>query len=247
MLLCGAFLLPTAAVAEPLHGLYVGGDVGANFLGTLTSSGSTTDIGTDVGPVGMASVGWAFANGLRVEIEGSERSNGIDDVATLRANGLTVPLTNAGGDADTSAVMANIAYDIPVGSMGLPIQPYVGAGIGYAWLDLGNVHGNGVSRFSVPGNNTVVSPDLVSFGSAGAFAYQAFAGVSLPISGLPGLEATVEYRFLGTARADIPVNRVSTAAGDLVNGVTASSSARNGFVLQDSSVLVGLRYSFGFL
>jgi opacity protein-like surface antigen len=195
----------------------------------------------------MASVGWAFGNGLRVEIEVSDRADGIDNVSTLRANGLTVPLTNAGGDANTSAVMANVAYDIPVGSLGLPVQPYVGAGMGYAWLDLGNVHGNGLGRFSVSGNNTVTAPDLVSFGSGGAFAYQAFAGVSLPIAVLPGLEATLEYRFFGTARADIPVNRVGTAAGDFVNGVTPSSSTRNGFVLHDSSVLVGLRYSFGFL
>jgi hypothetical protein len=102
LLLSGAFLLPTAAAtAEPLHGLYVGGDLGANFLGTLTSSGSTTDIGSDVGPVGLAFVGWAFGNGLLVEIEGSDRADGIDNVSTLRANGLTVPLTNAGGDANT--------------------------------------------------------------------------------------------------------------------------------------------------
>jgi OOP family OmpA-OmpF porin len=156
-----------------------------------------------------------------------------------------LPLTNTDGSARTYAVMANVAYDIPVHPFGWPVQPYVGAGAGYAWVDFGNASGNGFANFVLPGNNRVTAPDLLTAGSAGAFAYQAMAGASLAISGVPGLSATLEYRFFGTARADIPVHRVSTAVGDTVNGVTPSSSTHNGFELLDNDVLIGLRYAFG--
>ena len=208
--LAGVLLLPAVAVAQPIQGLYIGGDVGANFAGTLQSSQATTKVYTDRGPVGIAALGWGFGNGLRAEIEGSYRSNGISGISTLRTNGQTLPLANVSGDEQTYAAMANIAYDIPVQPFGLPVQPYIGAGVGYARINMNNASGNGLGTFRVPGNNTVTSPDLVSFGSAGAFAYQAMAGLSLPISALPGLQATLEYRFFGTARADVPVNRVST-------------------------------------
>jgi OmpA-OmpF porin, OOP family len=244
MALASALLLPAAAVAQPIQGLYIGGDVGANFAGTMQSSHATTNIYTDPGPVGIVSLGWGYGNGIRAEVEGSYRSNSVNGISTFRSNGLTLPLTNAGGNAQTYAAMANVAYDIPLHPFGMPLQPYVGAGAGYAWLNTNNVSGNGFAAFHLPGNNTVNSADLVSFGSAGAFAYQAMAGVSLPLSVVPGLQATLEYRFFGTARMDVPVNRVSTS-GNLVNGAVPSSSTHNGFEVLDHAVLVGLRYSFG--
>jgi opacity protein-like surface antigen len=243
--LAGVFLLPAIAVAQPIQGLYVGGNIGANFAGTLQSSHETTKINTDPGPVGILALGWGFGNGLRAEIEGSYRSNGVSGISTLRADGRTLPLSNVMGNVRTYAAMANIAYDIPVRPFGWPVQPYIGAGAGFAWLNMNNASGNGSATFHLPDDNTFgPGPDLVSTGSAGAFAYQAMAGVSLPISALPGLEATLEYRFFGTARADVPVNRVTTT-GDEVNGVLPSSSTHNGFELLDHAVLIGLRYSFG--
>ena len=93
-------------------------------------------------------------------------------------------------------------------------------------------------------NNTFTGPDLVRFGAAGAFAYQAIGGLAVPIREAPRLSLTVEYRFFGLGQAGIPVTRVSTS-GDLVNGATSSSSTHNGFITQDNSVLVGLRYQLG--
>jgi OmpA-OmpF porin, OOP family len=243
--LAGGLLLPAMAVAQPIQGLYIGGNVGANFAGTLQSSQGTTKIYTDPGPVGIAALGWGFGNGLRAEIEGSYRSNSVDGISTLRTNGRTAPLSDVSGSVRTYAAMANIAYDIPVQPFGWPVQPYVGAGAGFAWLDTSNAGGNGIATFHLPGNNTFgPGPDRVSLGSAGAFAYQAMAGVALPISALPGLQATLEYRFFGTARVDAPVNRVTTT-GDEINGVLPSSSTHNGFEVLDHAVLIGLRYSFG--
>jgi opacity protein-like surface antigen len=234
-------IAPTLAAAQPVQGLYVGGNVGANFSGSLLASRDSTEIYTSAGPLGLASLGWGFGNGLRAEIEGSYRSNDIGGITTLRTNGLMVPLANPTGSAATYAAMANIAYDLP---LGLPVQPYIGAGLGYGRLDLGNAGGTGRAIFHLPENNTFIGPAAVSFGSAGALAYQAIAGASLPLKGLPGLEMTFEYRFFGTARTDVPVARVSTAIGDTVNGRIPSSTTRNGFAVLDNSLVVGVRYAF---
>jgi OmpA-OmpF porin, OOP family len=179
------------------------------------------------------------------ELEGSYRSNGISSIDTLRQNGSRLPLTNVQGSLRTWAVMANGEYDIPLANFGvtLPVQPYIGGGLGYAWLDLSDASGNGLGIFALPGHNFFMGPDLVTFGSASAFAYQAMAGFAWPLGFVPGVEATLEYRFFGTARADIPVHRVSTS-GDTINGAIPSSSTHNGFVLNDNSLLFGLRYRF---
>ena len=242
MAILGVF--PTIAIAQPLQGPYVSGDVGVNFAGSLQSSHETTEVYTDAGPLGIIALGWGFGNGLRTEVEGSYRSNSITGISTRRIDGLLEPLANVSGGATTYALMANIAYDIPIHPFGLPIQPYVGAGVGYGWLDFSNIHGNGLGRFSLPDNNTFTGPDIVTFGSAGAFAYQATVGASLPLPICRGLEMTFEYKLFGLARSDIPVNRVTTS-GDLVNGVLPSNSTRNGFEVLDNDVLIGVRYAFG--
>ena len=240
--LAGAVLVPAVAVAQPVSGLYVSGGVSINIADELQSAGGTTKVDTNPGPLGLLSLGWGFSNGLRVELESSYRSNAISGISTLRINGQQEPLTNTGGALGTTAIMANVEYDLPFRGFGL--QPYVGAGLGYGWAQFNDAGGNGFGRFLLPENNTFTGPDLVSFGSAGAFAYQAIVGASLPIHVVPGLDATIEYRFFGTARADVPVTRVSIGT-DLVNGELPSNTTHNGFDLHDNSLLIGLRYRFG--
>jgi OOP family OmpA-OmpF porin len=239
-------LLPAVAVAQPVQGLYIAGATGVNFMDSLQSSQASTRIDTSAGPMGLGAVGWGFGDGLRAEIEGSYRSSDIDGISTRRVTGALLPLTNTSGNAGTSAVMVNADYDIPVQPFGLPIQPYIGGGVGYGWLDFGNAGGHGFAKFRLPGNNIFSAPDLVSFGNGGAFAYQAILGASLPLSMLPGLDLTVEYRFFGMARADVPISRVSTT-GLVVNGAIPSSATRNGFDVQDNAIAFGLRYAFGAL
>jgi OOP family OmpA-OmpF porin len=239
-------LLPIAAAAQSAQGLYVSGTTGVNFLDTLQSSQATTRIDTGAGPMGLGAVGWGFGDGLRAEIEGSYRSSDIDGISTRRVNGALLPLTDTSGNAGTSAVMVNVEYDIPVQPLGLSIQPYIGGGVGYGWLDFDNAGGHGFAKFRLPENNTVSEPDLVSFGSGGAFAYQAIVGASLPLSMLPGLDLTVEYRYFGMARADVSVSRVSTT-GLVVNGAIPSSHTNNGFEVHDNAIAFGVRYAFGAL
>jgi OOP family OmpA-OmpF porin len=244
-LLSGAALLPAVAAAQPVQGLYVGLGAGANLAGDLLGQEKNNKLYTTVGPVGLANLGWGFGNGLRVEIEGSYRSNNISGISNRRVNGQLAPLGNVSGDDRTYAVMANAFYDIPFHPFGLPLQPYVGAGLGYAWLDLGNASGNERAIFHLPGFNTVTTPAVTSYGTGGAFAYQAMAGASMPLRILPGLTATLEYRFFGTATADVPSRTVSTATGDTVNGALPSFTGQAKYQIADHAILIGLRYSFG--
>jgi opacity protein-like surface antigen len=244
LLTAGAALLPAIAVAQPVSGLYVSGNVSVNIAGSLRSDGGTTSVDTNPGPLGVIGLGWGFGNGLRVELEGSYRSNAISGISTRRVDGDLLPLTNAGGSLATAAAMANVAYDLPFGGFGLGLQPYVGAGLGYGRVQFNDAGGNGLGRFALPENNTYIGPDVVSFGGAGAFAYQAIVGASLPIHIVPGLDATIEYRFFGTSRADVPVTRVSIG-DDLVNGELPGNSTHNGFEVHDNALMIGVRYQFG--
>jgi len=124
--LVGMFLLPPIAIAQPLQGLYIGGDVGVNFAGTLQSSHEITKVYTDPGPAGLVALGWGFGNGLRVEVEGSYRSNDISGISTLRVDGMTLSLADVSGNTRTYPAMANVSYDIPIRLLG-PVQPDIGA------------------------------------------------------------------------------------------------------------------------
>ena len=242
-LLAMVIVLPATAIAQPIQGLYVAGATGPNFMDSLQSSQATTRIDSGAGPMGLGAVGWGFGDGLRAEIEGSYRSSDIDGISTRRVNGTLAPLADTSGNIGTAAVMANVAYDIPVQPFGLPVQPYIGGGVGYGWLDFDNAGGNGFTKFRLPEHNTYSGQDLVSFGSGGAFAYQAIVGASLPLSMLPGLDLTLEYRFFGMARADIPVSRVATG-NFVINGAIPSSHTHNGFEVHNNTLAVGLRYAF---
>ncbi|MBC9209054.1 OmpA family protein [Roseomonas aerophila] len=222
--------LPLAAQAQPVTGVYVGAGAGLNILqnSDLTSNapfgagvGTTRSLTAefDNGFGGVLSVGYGFGNGLRAEIEGNYRQN---DVAKISRGGA---LTGVGGTARTYGVMANALYDF---DFGMPVVPYLGAGVGYAWSEYDTVR----SRATFPGGNSVNIDD-----TDGQFAFQGIAGLAFPIAAVPGLALTGEYRFFGTL--DPSYSGVSR------NGNTGALSR----VSVDSenynhSVFVGLRYAF---
>jgi len=244
---CTALLLPLGAAAQPAAGPYLGLAAGGNFAEDMLSSGATTRVLPNDGALGLADLGWAFGNGLRTEIEGRYGTNDVAGIATRRVNELLIPLGNVHGRLATPAIMADLAYDIDLARLsidpGLPLRPYLGAGAGYGWLDFGRARGNDLTAFRLPQDGIVITPSILSLGSGGAFAYQAIAGVSLPLPWAPGLDVRLEYRFFGTARADVPVNRIS-AVPNFFNGMIPSARTRNGFEAHDNSVLIGLRYRF---
>jgi outer membrane protein OmpA-like peptidoglycan-associated protein len=243
-LLAASFLaVPAVAGAQPVSGLYIGAGAGANWVNPpshvdLTGPGFGLSPNTTIENAGkvnfhpgwavVASVGWGFGNGLRAEVEGNYRENGVD---SIRGFGLA-PVGQTGGFQRTYGVMANVFYDFDPGFLGIGpsyIQPYIGVGAGYAWTNWRNVRGN-----SVPTGLALNVDD-----TGGAFAFQGIAGVAAPLTwaGVPGLSLTVEYRFMGTLQPELnatlrdPVTRT---------GFRGKIEPQN----YNHAVMVGVRYAF---
>ncbi|WP_439598936.1 outer membrane protein, partial [Falsiroseomonas sp.] len=232
-LLAATFLaLPLAAQAQPITGLYVGAGAGVNLLqeSDVSTSGpvvaGTTNaqrsgqIEFNYGYVGVISLGYGFGNGVRVELEGSYRENEVDGISGF--SGLTRPV-RTDGKARSYGVMANALYDFDLGP-GSFITPYVGAGAGYIWHEYDSVRAVGAN-----GINSVTD------GEQGRFAYQAIVGAAFPISAVPGLAVTTEYRFMGTLSPELDT-RSNARPG------AAGNAEVDNF---NHSLLIGLRYAFG--
>jgi outer membrane protein OmpA-like peptidoglycan-associated protein len=219
--------LPVLAQAQPVSGLYLGAGVGGNYLdktditGTFGSpaeklEGASVDF--EWGYVGVLSLGWGFGNGLRAEIEGSYRSNDTSSYKYLNTN-----QRGANGTVTSYGAMLNLLYDINIGNALGGITPYVGIGGGYIWQDYKDV-----------GSQVNSTTNDVYNGSSGAFGGQAIVGLSLPISAVPGLALTAEYRFMMTAGHNMDSNTVDG------ENLKASADVDN----VNHSLLVGLRYAF---
>jgi outer membrane protein OmpA-like peptidoglycan-associated protein len=227
---------PIAAKAQAISGLYIGAGAGVNFMQqeTVKSAGfpqrgatPTSAIGTlpghlnsDPGIATVLSVGYGLGNGLRLELEGSYRTN------KLKSSGVI----GAGGNEQKYGAMVNALYDFDPSLLGLgflPVVPYVGVGAGYQWTQMQS------GKFYTP--NTLYHTN----DGDGGFAYQAIAGVSFPIVSVPGLSLTAEYRFMGIA-GDRSINYEFASARP---GVSTRATVK----FDDDynhSILIGVRYAF---
>jgi OmpA-OmpF porin, OOP family len=204
--------LPLTVRAQSIAGPYIGTGVGVNIMQNQTVQ-SVDGIATpgrsiqmNVGATALGSVGWGFGNGLRAEFEFDYRYNGFNTLSGSAGSG---PL---GGKEQKFGPMVNVLFD--VNGLGPMLVPYFGGGVGYQWA-----------------NDQLISGGIKpASGTAGAFAYQAIVGAAIPISSVPGLAATAEYRFMGLAG-----NRSYTSGG-------FTSVRTDNF---NHSLVIGLRYSFG--
>jgi len=250
---------PIAAKAEAISGLYIGAGAGANFLQDekiksvgfpqagipqtrLDARGLTsTKVKTDTGFVGLGSIGYGFGNGLRLEVEGSYRSNKFKGISGGGLQGFN----SAGGDERKYGGMVNVLYDFDPNVLGfanvfgylpLPVSPYIGVGAGYVWAQDQNVRfsGNPGPQPGFPGGYRELARTNAS---QGAFAYQGIFGVAVPIASAPGLAITAEYRFLGL-QGDRTYNYQYFAPG-------VSTRARIRFNEEyNHSIMLGVRYAF---
>ncbi len=245
---------PIAAKAEAISGLYIGAGAGANWLQrekvksvgfpqagirqtNLNTRGLTSEVRSDVGFVGVASVGYGLGNGLRIEVEGNYRSNKFNRIGGGGLQGFS----SAGGDERKYGGMLNVLYDFDPNVLGLgffpaAITPYVGLGAGYVWAQHQNVRfsGNPGPTAGFPGGfNELARTNQ----GQGAFAYQAIVGAAFPIESVPGLAITAEYRFLGL-EGDRTYNYQYFAPG-------VSTRARIRFNEEyNHSAMIGVRYAF---
>jgi outer membrane protein OmpA-like peptidoglycan-associated protein len=201
--------LPLAAHADTINGLYIGAGAGINLMQheNLTSGNASGSISSKVGPAVVLSLGWGFGNGLRAEIEADYRSNSYNSISGFGGGNTAVA-----GSEQKFGGMANALYDFDVSPW---VTPYIGAGVGY---QAANWQGASFGGTPITGDK-------------GSFAYQGILGAAFPISAVPGLAATAEYRFMGLAG-----NRNYTFAG---GGTVTSTSDYN------HSFLLGVRYAFG--
>ncbi len=231
-LLAGTMLaLPLAVQAQPVTGVYFGAGAGVNFLqGTdVDLQGGAADFlrangvrpsgkaDFDTGFAGVLSIGYGYGNGFRIEAEGNFRTNDVDKLSGYGGVGSL----RSSGTVRSYGLMANTFYDVPVN---WPVVPYVGVGAGYVWTEYDDVR-------ATAANGANVRVD----GDDGQFAYQAILGLSLPISAVPGLAITAEYRFLGTLQPEIDTH-IRSGNTTLARGKTEVDNYNH-------SILLGLRYA----
>lgn len=150
------------------------------------SSSASIDYGQDYADIGFAAgvfMGWVIDKNFRFEISADYRSNDVDSVHITRNDFdvLTEGNTyNVSGHARAGAFMANVFYDIHfLGDLG--VLPWVGAGIGGAYIDY---------RIDEP---TIV---LSAQDNTWALAYQLMAGVTIPLA--DSLSGSIAYRYFRT-------------------------------------------------
>ena len=185
------FLCVLAAPAPALaHDFYVSGAVTMTMLNDPDSvihnaptPGATlyiTNVLEATGWGGQLAIGHRFGP-LRVEAEAGRTHT------AARRYVVTAPITNdlpqVGGDTVTR-FMANAYFDVPLRESG--IRPYFGGGIGDASV---HVTTKASRPFGPPTAPTQLIDDHVH-----GFAWQAIAGIALPLSS--NLSVTAQYRYL---------------------------------------------------
>ena len=210
-------ILPLAAYAQPITGPYVSLEGGTSTLNPSTG----TIIGPGQPPIqaksiwknsyaGVAAVGYGFGDGFRVELSGNYYRN-----TATKTDDTPIGQIKARGGHNTFGPMLDVLYDF---SLGVPVYPYIGAGIGYQYVQL---------------DSHIKAFDENISGAKGSFAYNLVAGVSYPLSFVPGLSLTLEYRFM-----------MITDNRNFAEAVTAGPSGGINIIKQESShtFLAGVRY-----
>jgi hypothetical protein len=236
--------LPGRARARPIEGVYVDLGLGANWLSgqpsdTVQQGHAPITIAPDrthfdTGARVLAGVGYGFANGLRIELEGTAFGNVRTPARTsARTSGPVTPavaLSNGSASAGsgTAGVFANAIYEFDIARLALPVtvRPYLGVGVGYA----------DTYRSDLPRIQPGTSYDRFR-GNRGGVAGQFIAGAALPIDVVPGLAITAEYRATVTSGGRYTATLSGPGASRQV-ALDAPGGINN-------AVLIGLRYAFG--
>ncbi|MDF7675123.1 OmpA family protein [Acetobacteraceae bacterium ESL0709] len=218
-----AIACPSALATGLITGPYI--DLGAGYNLTqhqkmsMPSSGGSGRLRQADGYTGFLSTGWAFHNGLRLEVEGIYTQS-YNKSFRLHGN---VRSSNAHKGSNLGyGGLINILYDFDLAKFGInvPVTPFIGIGAGYMWEKY-RLHGGTQGQY------------MSSTG--GGFAGQAIAGADFDTQ-IPGLYFSMQYRFLTQTGSQSGVNIGTYHARD-------GSRVKTGTRYQHQFIL-GLRYAF---
>ncbi|MEM6908423.1 MAG: outer membrane beta-barrel protein [Pseudomonadota bacterium] len=178
-----------------------------------TPLGWNTEFDTGFSIAGQ--LGYAFGNGLRVELEGTYTETGVDTHTGLTVGGADIDavdvavltrgapdaanptvgavIADGQGQVSTLGIFGNVFYDIRTGS---GFKPYLGAGVGYQSVDV----------------EYIPSEVLVGDDSDGVFAYQLMAGASFELTDSAEIFGQYTYRA-GFDDADIELDLLPATLG----------------------------------
>ena len=259
--------ISAGAMAQPLKGPYISIGGGANIEDESATAFSQENFAgapapwTNIGLPGpfpinskhgygfSGAIGYGLGNGLRLELEGSYRSNPLNTSSALGRL-----LTYSGNDQKTG-ILLNVNYDMDVG---LPVFPYLGLGAGVAintWSNVVRTGNRNVFTFGAPGNignatETGMTGANVINGSQPVLALQFIAGLSYPIASVPGLSLTADYKYFAmpNKRSFADVLTLSCPQGGCNTVGLRTPGVGPGYGTYSAeynhSLMVGARYAF---
>lgn len=153
-------------------------------------------------------------------------------------NAHPIPLTTTG--TNVVSLMLNGYYDVkPIG----PWTPFVGVGIGPAWVSSKNAVGNGsfTTNSGSPNDGTFNLQSTSQTLSSAAFAYQAKAGMQYFVN--KNVHLFLMYRMFATGTMTVKSSKFTTTPG-ISGPVTFVVPSRTISGLLDNNFEVGLSYFF---
>ncbi len=212
----GVFKVPPPR-QKPMRGFYLETSIGGGF--SEDSDIEDTFIGLDafdLGPVATVALGYAWRQRWRFELEGQYRRNAVEVVDFRPARGED-PST---GEVKSYSLMANIVHQFAPGSS---IRPFFGIGVGVVHASF-DVDVFGICQFFVCGPERHVK--LID-DTDNAHAAQVMVGVDVALS--KRMTFTADYRYWVTSDFEM----------QQPDGAPFETNLRN------TSITVGVRYSFG--
>lgn len=174
-----------------------------NLLLPNTNAQGTLAYGV-MGGIGME-VGYRLCTKYRAEFEVFYNNNPFD---SIQLGDYTIPAANSGsspyikGDTNTLAGLVNFIYDFPItakdGDGYSSIMPYIGGGLGYAYIFSGMQFNFGADNSDPDNPTTLYEIDFNR--SRNAIAYQGIAGVSYFMDDFTWL--SFDLRYFGTTQAN---------------------------------------------
>jgi outer membrane protein OmpA-like peptidoglycan-associated protein len=157
------------------------------------------------GFIGAGAAGWAFPNGLKIDVLGAYDYNNVNNLVPVPVPGKQT------GHQESSGGFLEVLYGVTLPKFGIPItwmSPYLGVGAGALW-----------THVTLP--EALSNGDLHHIGGTSGpnFAYEGIVGAAFPVSSVPGLAFTADYRLVGIHDAgDLTGTFYNRPAGVAVTG-----------------------------